>query len=201
MLSAFSVTNDLASCTRCSGVRSVDFRGFRSRVAGRPFRFVLDFHLRRHDREMLERGRAGSLAVLPPAARRLGRETAEEWIREIREGDLAETDCGEVVDRLEARAEEEAGGKLADDQLFDLFEVVTLSVALEALDEDELREAVVGERDLLSRYGWNLAAALALGYLLTVVEGTLWTTLLWAAMGLTVLPPVARIVGRREEGG
>ena len=203
MLSAFAATSDLASCTRCSGVRSVDFRSFRARVADRPYRDVLRFHLRRHDRDHLSRGLQGSLSVLPPEMRRLGGELSDRWAGELRAGELEGVDCGEMIGRLEAAARERADGERpGDDQLFDLFEVATLGLALEALDDPDLRSSVGrGPEGPVYRYRRNLAAAALLGWGLTATAHPLLQALLWAGLGLALLPPVARLVaGRAEEG-
>lgn len=201
MLSAFAATDDLASCTRCSGTRSVDFRGFRARVADRPYRDILRFHLRRHDRERIERGLRGSLAVLPPELRRLGRELSERWASELRAGELDGTDCGEVIGRLEAAAREAGEGEPGDDRLFDLFEVATLELALEALDDPDLRSAVgVEPEGIFWRHRWNLAAAAVLAWGAAAVRDPMWEALLWAGLGLALLPPVARLVAGRADG-
>lgn len=202
MLSAFAATADLASCTRCSGVRTVDFAAFRRRVADRAYRDVLRFHLRRHDREHLARGLEGSLTVLPPELRRLGRELGEAWADELRAGELAEVDCGAVIGRIEdAAAGRTDGGVPDDDLLFDLFEVATLGLALEALDDPELRAAVGGTAGgPIYRHRWNLAAAALLAWGLTATEDPVWTAALWAGLGLALLPPVARAVAGRTGG-
>lgn len=199
MLSAFSVTSDLASCTRCTGMRSVGLREFRDRVRGRPFRFLLRYHLRRHDEERLRRGLEGSLAMLSPAARQLALETGDEWAGEIRAGGLADTDCADVIDGLadRVRTTPETRAGVAADVLFDVFEVATLSVVLEAQEDEELRTAI-GDGGGSGRYGWNLAAAVVLGVLLATTEGPLWTPALWIGLGLAVLPPVAGLVGDGE---
>lgn len=202
MLSAFAATSDLASCTRCSGVRSVDFRSFRARVADRPYRDVLRFHLRRHDREHLTRGLQGSLAVLPPELRRLGRELSNRWAEDLRAGELEGVDCGEMIGRLEAAARGGGGeGGPADDQLFDLFEVATLGLAIEALDDPALRSSVGRQPEgPIYRHRWNLAAAAVLGWGVTVVRHPVWEAVLWVGLGLALLPPVARLVaGRADE--
>ena len=201
MLSAFAATDDLASCTRCSGTRSVDFRGFRARVSGRPYREILRFHLRRHDRERLQRGREGSMAVLPPELRRLGTDLSERWADDLRAGGLEETDCDEIIGRLEEAARTASDGDPGDDRLFDLFEVATLGVALEALDDPDLRAAVgPAHEGLLWRHRWNLAAAAVLTWGITVVRDPVWEALLWAGLGLALLPPTARLVAGRGEG-
>lgn len=203
MLSAFAATSDLASCTRCSGVRSVDFRSFRARVADRSYLDVLRFHLRRHDREHLERGLQGSLTVLPPELRRLGRDLSDRWAEQLRAGELEEVDCGAVIERLEDEAARRLdGGRPADDQLFDLFEVATLGLALAALEDPDLRRSV-GRRPEgpVYRHRWNLGAAFLLGWGLTMTGDPLWEALLWVGLGLALLPPAARLVaGRAEEG-
>lgn len=202
MLSAFAA-DDLASCTRCGGVRTLDYGAFRRRMADRPYLDVIRFHLRRHDRERLERGLQGSLAVLPPSLRRLGRELGVTWAGELRAGELEEVDCATMIGRLEEAAGRRGDrGRPGDDELFDLFEVATLGLALEALDDPELRSAAGAEAGgLVYRYRWNLAAAAALGWGLTAVRDPVWTALLWAGLGLALLPPLARAVGRRAELG
>jgi hypothetical protein len=197
MLSAFSVTSDLASCTRCTGMRSVSLSEFRRRVSGRPFRFLLRYHLRRHDEERLRQGLEGSLAVLPPALRSLALETGERWREETAAGALAPADCASLLDRVEeaARSAEGVSAPLGGDQTLDVFEVATLTVVLAAREDEGLREEI-GETapGLVSRYGWNLVAAAALGWGATVVEDPVWTAVVWAGLGLALLPPVARLV-------
>lgn len=200
MLSAFSVTADLSTCTRCGGVRTVSLEEFRSRVRGRPFRFLLRYHLRHHDRERVRRGLEGALAVLPPPARRLARTTAEAWREELREGELAGADCAGLLDRLRAEARETpaTGAGNGDDRLFDLFEAATLSLVLELQEDEELREAVGGDpRPWTGRRGWTLAGAALLGGVALAVGGPVGRTAAWAAVGLAVLPPLARLVDGR----
>lgn len=201
MLSAFSVTADLSTCTRCGGMRSVRLEEFRRRVRGRPYRFLLRYHLRHHDRERVRVARDGSLAVLPPDARRRALDTAEAWRRQLAGGGLAEADCADLVRRVqdaEDAGRTPAGASGGDEQAFDVFEVVTLSLALDLRDDPELRDAVGGlGPGFLARHGWNLAAAAVLATAATVVDGTLWGTALWAGVGGAVLPPVARLVRRR----
>lgn len=202
MLSAFSVTSDFASCTRCGGMRSVSPAEFRRRMSGRPFRFLLRYHLRHHDGERLRQGLEGSLAVLPPALRRLALETGERWREETAAGALASADCASLLDRIgeAARRAEEVSSPPGGDQVLDLFEVATLTVVLAAREDEALREEI-GDTGpgLVSRYGWNLAAAAVLGWLATVVEGPVWTAVVWAGLGLALLPPVARLVAGAGE--
>ena len=201
MLSAFAVTNDLSTCTRCGGMRSVGLDEFRDRVRGRPFRFLLRYHLRRHDAERIQQGLEGSLAVLSPAGRRLAVEMAETWADELRGGDLADVDCSDLLDRVRdrARASGDATSDAAGSQLFDLFEAATLSLVLEIRDDEELREAVGGTGPgWTGRRGWNLAAAALLAGVAVAVEGPVGGMAAWTAVGLVVLPPVARLVGGRR---
>lgn len=207
MLSAFSVTDDLASCTRCSGVRTVSFDAFRSRVADRPYRELLRFHLRRHDRERLQRGLQGSLAVLPAGLRRLGRQLSNRWADRLRAGELDGVGCGEMIDRMErlvAKADAGgagSGGRPGDDLLFDLFEAATLDLALEALDDPALRESVGRDRGgPIYRLRWNLVAGGLLAWGLTVTDDPVWVAALWVGLGLALLPPVARLVAGRVDG-
>jgi len=204
MLSAFSVTSDLASCTRCTGMRTVSLEEFRQRVRGRPFRFLLRYHLRRHDEERLRRGLQGSLALLPGPARRLAREVGEEWAAGVRDGELADADCAELIDGLgdRVRSEPETSASAAADSLFDIFEVATLSVALEAREDEDLR-AAIGDADAARarRRGWHLAAAVVLGVLLATTGGPVLTPVLWLGLGLAVLPPLADLVRARDGTG
>lgn len=199
MLSAFSVTDDLSSCTRCGGIRSVSLDEFRRRIRGRPYRYLLRYHLHHHDRERIRRGLEGSLAMLSPAARRLALETAERWREGLVDGDLADADCAELVRRVRERARRGSETEeVTDDRVFDLFEAATLSVVLDLLDAPELRRAVGGlARGFLWRHRWNLGAAVVLAYLATVVEPPLWRAAVWAGLGLAVLPPLARLARER----
>lgn len=207
MLSAFSVTDDLASCTRCSGVRTVSFEAFRRLADDRPYRELLRFHLRRHDRERLSQGLQGSLAVLPPALRRLGGQLSERWEGQLRAGELEGVGCGEMIDRMKrAAAETDAddtgpGVPPGDDLLFDLFEAATLDLALEALDDPGLRESVGQEPGgAIYRHRWNLVAAALLSWGLTLTDDPIWIAALWVGMGLSLLPPAARLVAGRVDG-
>lgn len=198
MLSAFSVTADLSTCTRCGGMRSVGLHDFRQRVRGRPFRFLLRYHLRHHDRDRVRRGLEGSQAVLSSAVRRGALDAAESWSERLRRGELADADCADLVDEARDRTREAAAGAAGDDQAFDVFEVATLSLVLELLDDPELRRSVGGlGRGFLARWGWNLVAAAAFVWLATAVDGAAWTAAAWAGAGASVLPPVARAVGDR----
>lgn len=202
MLSAFSVTSDLASCTRCGGMRSVSPAEFRRLVEGRPFRFLLRYHLRHHDEERLRKGLEGSLAVLPPALRRLALEIGERWTEETASGELAAVDCASLLDRAAdaARRSSDVSGPLGGDRLLDVFEVATLSVVLTARGDEALR-AEIGDPSpgLVSRYGWNLAAAAVLAWLASVVDSPVWLAAVWAGLGLALLPPVARLVSESGE--
>lgn len=203
MLSTLAATSDLASCSRCGGVRSVSFRAFRERIRGRPYRQLMAFHLRRHDPEQLRTGRNAALTALPPQARVLARELSEEWSRALEDPSVWERDTAEVLDEIvdEARDGLEARGvPPADDLLFDLFETVTLDLALAAHAEPEVRETMgIGEKDFWSRYRWNVLAAAVLVYLVGVTDDPLWQLLLWAGLGAAALPPVARWVSRSFE--
>lgn len=200
MLSAFSVTADLSTCTRCGGMRSVSLDGFRRRVRGRPFRFLLRYHLRHHDPDRVRRGLEGSQAVLSPAGRRLALETADAWRERLAEGELADADCAELVDavRERIRAARDGARPVGGDEAFDVFEVATLSLVGDLRDDPDLRRSVGGlGRGFFARWGWNLAAAAALVWLAAVVDGTIWRAAAWAGVGAAVLPPVARMVGDR----
>lgn len=198
MLSAFSVTADLSTCTRCGGMRSVGLHDFRRRIRGRPYRFLLRYHLRHHDRGRVRQGLEGSQAVLSPSARRAALDTAEAWRERLGDGRLAEADCADLVDEARERARSAAAGTGGDDEAFDLFEVATLSLVQDLRDDPELRRSVGGlGRGVLARWGWNLVAAAALVWLAVTVEGTVWRAAAWAGVGAAVLPPVARAVGDR----
>jgi hypothetical protein len=198
MLSAFSVTADLSTCTRCGGMRSVGLDDFRRRVRGRPYRFLLRYHLRHHDRERVRRGLEGSQAMLSPAGRRAALDTAEAWRERLGEGGLADADCAALVDEARERAHSAEDGPVGDDEAFDVFEVATLSLVADLRDDPELRRSVGGlDRGLLARWGWNLVAAAALVWLATAVDGTVWKAAAWAGAGAAVLPPVARAVSDR----
>lgn len=198
MLSAFSVTADLSTCTRCGGMRSVGLDDFRRRVRGRPYRFLLRYHLRHHDPERVRRGLEGSQAVLSPAGRRVALETAEAWRERLRQGGLADADCAALVDEARERARSTEDARAGDGEAFDVFEVATLSLVADLRDDPELRRSVGGlGRGFLARWGWNLVAAAALVWLAATVDGTVWRAAAWAGAGAAVLPPVARVVSDR----
>lgn len=200
MLSAFSVTADLSTCTRCGGMRTVGLDDFRRRVEGRPYRFLLRYHLRHHDRDRVRRGLEGSRTVLSPGGRRVALDTAEAWMERLRAGELAGADCADLVDeaRGRVRGAEASTGPAGDDVAFDVFEVATLSLVLDLRDDPELRRSVGGlGPGFVARWGWNLVAAVALAWLATAVDGTIWRAAAWAGAGAAVLPPVARAVSDR----
>lgn len=197
MLSAFSVTADLSTCTRCGGMRSVGLDDFRRRVRGRPYRFLLRYHLRRHDRDRVRRGLEGSQAVLSPSGRRVALDVADAWRERLGDGELADADCADLVDEARERARS-AAGAAGDGEAFDVFEVATLTLVLELGDDPELRRSVGGlGPGFVARWGRSLVAAAALAWLATAVDGTVWTAAAWAGAGASVLPPVARAVGER----
>lgn len=207
MLSALSVGSDLRGCSRCSGVRSVSLGEFRERVGGRPYRELLGFHVRTHSPRELEAGRNASLALLPGGARRAALGMAEELLQgDGPDGGLRDADCVEVLDRVAERTGPhlgERGRGPRDDRLFDSFEVVTLSLALAAAEEPEVRERLGIPSGGFLRRWWPVAAAAALAAAsLVAADGALAEALLWAAAGILVLPPLARgLAGRLEDDG
>lgn len=207
MLSALSVGTDLRGCSRCSGVRSVSLGEFRERVRGRAYRELLGFHLRTHAPPELEAGRDAALALLPERARRAALELADEFLRRGRgdgrgrDREVWGADCADVLDRVVERTGpllREGRGRPRADRLFDTFEVVTLSLALAATEEPELRERMGIESGGFLRRWWPVVAAGSLAATsLLVGDGPLGEALLWTAGGILLLPPVARGLARR----
>lgn len=204
MLSALSAYRDLASCSRCGGVRSVSFGGFLDRMGDRPYRSLLAFHLRQHDPEQLREGLQAALAGLPGAVRPEAVSMAEAWRAQIAEVDLEGVSTADVARHIAAEARrrlEATGVAPGDDLYFDFFEAVTLTCALRLGDDPELRDRLgIAREGWLDRYRWNVVAAGALLLLLALARDPLWITVLWVGLGLSVLPPLARTVASRMEG-
>lgn len=202
MLSSLSLPADLQGCSRCGGVRTVGLREFRDRIRGRPYRTLLSFHLRAHDREQMVAALGASLASLPDDLRSLAEEIPRRWGEEQVEPRIWETDAAEVLERVAREAASHRGEEDPPraDALFDLFEAVTLRLALLASEDSALRSAMeLRESTFVRRHGWRVVAVGALGYGVLTLHRPLWDFLLWTGMGLVLLPPVARAVAASLE--
>lgn len=200
MLSPLSLSSDLSSCTRCSGVRSVSLRDFRDAMSGREYRDLLQFHVRSHGDEELEAALTEVFGALPPEARGAARELADRWDARVEETDLWDEEGDAAVDRICEEAADllrEREQQPADDLLFDLFEVITLRFALGARRSPEIRRVMgVRSQGFVARHRWWLLAAAVLVVAATLVSDPTAGLLLWGGVAGALLPPAARLASR-----
>jgi len=204
VLSASATFTDFSSCTRCAGVRTVGLQDFRQRLRGRPFRWLIEYHLRHHDASQVEAASNASLASLPGKARPAALDLVEAHLDGLEESALWERDAGRVIGRMEREARsrlEERRIPPSPDLLFDMVELVVLSFVEAARESEQLRRRMgVHLRGPLERHRWNVVAVIAGGALLLWTSRPAWVAVGWALVGLALLPPLARAVARRSEG-
>jgi hypothetical protein len=119
----------------------LDVTAFRTRIAGRPYKELVEHHLRKEKQKDMQLGLQGTIALLPEWFLPAMEAIINEWNETARHADFWNADCAHVYDLITVSANLAAtvlGHTLDDEALFNAFQVITLNLASAASESREL---------------------------------------------------------------
>jgi len=110
---------------------------------GKPYNALIRYHIRRQKPEELAMAIQGTKELLPPVMIGSLEKFSDRWKSRAYVADFWREDCAKVLDEVTSDARDmlhKAGLTEEDETLFNLFQLVTLSLALAASVQPELRK-------------------------------------------------------------
>lgn len=138
----------------------IDLNQFREGYRGKPFRELVEYHLRRMGQDERNNAVLGTVELLSPSAKPLAETFIDRWNVPAHDQNFWDTDTTSVFNEIIEDAREvlsEAGAPTDDDTLFNMFNVVVMNFACRAHAQPKVRE-LIGSR--ARRFPWVSALAL-----------------------------------------
>jgi len=138
----------------------VDLRVLREGYRGKPFRELVEYHLRRMGQDQRTNAVLGTVELLSPSAKPLAEKFIDRWSIPAWDQEFWDTDTASVFNDIIEDARKvliEAGATIDDDTLFNMFNVVVMNFACRAHDQPKVRELIGGRT---RRIPWVSALAL-----------------------------------------
>ncbi|MGH2350371.1 MAG: hypothetical protein ACRDI2_10490 [Chloroflexota bacterium] len=123
--------------------RPVDLQQLRMGFAGRRFAELIQHHIRRQSTQQIAAGSIGTTDLLPTAAHALAEAFIDRLNARIYDGQFWRTDCAIVFDAMIVDGREvltAAAVPTDDETLFHMFQLVTMSYALAAAEQPQMRK-------------------------------------------------------------
>jgi hypothetical protein len=121
----------------------IDLKEFLAGISGKPYNSFIEHHLRRQSDAERKEGLQWTIQQLPPWFIPSMEHLIDEWNETGRYSEFWKTDCAIVFNHIAEHAKNLTvitGGVLDDDDLFNIFQVVTLNFAIMASESKEVRK-------------------------------------------------------------
>lgn len=178
-------------------MQPINLTEFRDGVRGRTYRQLVEHHLKNQVGDERMKAILGTVELLPKPVRPPAEELIDRWNARAYNADFWSRDCADVFDEIAADAEAlfESNGLEADDEdVFNVFQVVTMSFAYSAEKEPRFREFAGIEGK--TGGGWGLPVAMGVGLILlmNVTDNPVLLIGAWLVFGVVVFPVVVKFL-------
>lgn len=173
-------------------VDPIDLEGFRAGVQGREYRDFVQHHLNAQSAQDRNLGFVGTVQMLPAELQPLMEGFIDRWNVRMYDHDFWRQDCADVLDAILEDARNMAqsiGYKPDDEDLFNIFQLVSMSYAYNADLEPKFR-AFAGVKRKRTSWVWIALVALAAIALANITDNPVLLVAGWLLAAVLVWPHI-----------